>query len=423
MLLAASSPASADGITINKTKMQPARTDVRSETSLVYYISKKDCDENIVFPFSLTLATVAAGQTLEVWASKGTADCTSYESRNDLVTKPCTLLWSLPVPTSSTEITWEPGASEIANSHSDVTDCTAETATPLGITLTFLQLTAGDPAATPLATALWQDTKIQLRAPDPPAITDIDSGEASLTVAFLPPDNTTQTYIRKYVLYCDPPARTTTSSGCDCAGAGLTSGTTTTTSTTTTTTTTSTGGTGGTNPPPPAGGMGGGGTGGTGGATATTTSECTVTEHTPDSCESCDLIPGDPAPAVDGLYDCGDSTSVATGKVTASDLDNGVGYAVGLAIVDKVGNISSLSSLECATPAEVTDFYESYRARGGKAGGGLCAMRPGAPDTGTLAPIGTGVALLLLGGRRLARRRRDAAPARRSPERDEETGR
>jgi hypothetical protein len=80
-------------------------------------------------------------------------------------------------------------------------------------------------------------------------------------------------------------------------------------------------------------------------------------------------------------------------------------------VVDAVGNVSKLSSIECAAPVEATDFYESYRNRGGQAGGGVCSVRPGSPRTSMVAPFGAGAALLLLGARRLSRRRRDARRA------------
>src|SRR5262249_3734924 len=107
-------------------------------------------------------------------------------------------------------------------------------------------------------------------------------------------------------------------------------------------------------------------------------------------------------------YYCGESTAVAGSEIDVSGLDNGRTYAVAIAAVDKVGNVGKLSALECASPAEATDFYESYRGRGGQAGGGLRAMRPWTRGASMLAPVGFGSALLLFGGRRLARRKRAA---------------
>jgi hypothetical protein len=167
-----------------------------------------------------------------------------------------------------------------------------------------------------------------------------------------------------------------------------------------------TGGTGGITGGTGGGGSGGGGNGGT----------CTITDHTVDSCDSCYLTPGDPAPTKDSKYFCGSATSATSSSVGSSiSLENGTGYAAGIAILDKVGNISTLSPLECGTPAEVTDFYESYRGRGGTAGGGLCAMRPATRDNGVIAPFGAAFALLVLGGRRLARRRREQKEAKPLP--------
>ena len=452
--LGVASTASAGTITFNKTKMLPARSDTRSDVSFLYTISKSDCDNKIDFPFSVTFDAVATGQQLEVWASDGSANCEAYSARYG-ATKICTQLASIPINISSKELIWTPTADVIANAHTSVDACTIDDPTPLQITLTFLVIDTSNATGDPISVAEWKDTKIQLRAPDPPPVNDITTGESNITVSFTKPDTTTQGYIQKYYLFCDPPPASAATSGCGCLNAGLTSGTTTTTSTTTTTDTTSTtdtavppppetGAAGGWEQPPPGGGTGGTGgmtggtggmtggtggmTGGTGGMTGGTTagggtgatgatstggggsggdtSTCTITEHTPASCHSCYFTAGDPAPGVTSKYVCGTSDPTADSVGTTSALDNNRDYAVALAVLDKVGNMSVLSELKCGTPAEVTDFYESYRGRGGAAGGGTCAMRPAMRDPNYLAPAGIGVALMLLGGRRAARRRK-----------------
>ncbi len=425
LFLALPSTASAAGITLNTGKMQPGRTETRTDASLLYYISKKDCDEDIDFPFSITFDAVSGSQQLEVWAGDGTHQCITNDARYGSTKESCHLIYTEVIQSNSKELLWTPGASLIANAHGSVDECTVTSPSPLGITLSFLQLDAGNATDEPIASVTWEKTKIQLRAPDPPTVTGITGGEGALTLKIGAVDTVTQGYIQKYALFCDPPPSSAASSGCGCANAGATS----TTTTTTTTTTTSTGGS--TNPPPPQGGQGGdasppppgfggtttGGTAGTGGATggggtggggtAGGGGTCTANEHTPDSCQSCILVPGATTFGEDSEYLCGSTTNAAATELPTDTLENGTSYAVAVAIIDKVGNVGPLSTLECDSPAEVSDFYESYRGRGGTAGGGLCAMRPAARDTGVLAPFGAGLALLVLGGRRLARRRRD----------------
>jgi hypothetical protein len=115
-------------------------------------------------------------------------------------------------------------------------------------------------------------------------------------------------------------------------------------------------------------------------------------------CTAAALIPG---MTPDESTFCGDveATGSDSGS-TDSKLQNNVLYAVGVATKDNVGNVGVLSDLACATPQEVTGFFEAYRAAGGKAGGGFCSY---APARRGAAPIS---AALLLGVLALWRRRR-----------------
>jgi hypothetical protein len=93
-------------------------------------------------------------------------------------------------------------------------------------------------------------------------------------------------------------------------------------------------------------------------------------------------------------------------------LENGIRYAVAIAPYDKVGNVGKLSTLDCATPEDVNDFFDLYREAGGKAGGGFCSVDgPGsAAPRGVFAAAAAAVSGLMLGIRRLVRRRRPARP-------------
>lgn len=97
---------------------------------------------------------------------------------------------------------------------------------------------------------------------------------------------------------------------------------------------------------------------------------------------------------------CGEVAGQTATKGNAKHLANNTTYAVGVAAVDAVGNRGVLSSVLCATPQEVTDFYEAYVAAGGKGGGGYCAF--GMKRPGSLAAL----ALLALFGYSVRRRLR-----------------
>lgn len=55
-------------------------------------------------------------------------------------------------------------------------------------------------------------------------------------------------------------------------------------------------------------------------------------------------------------------------------LENGRTYAVAIAVRDTYGNLGALSNYMCQTPVQIDTFYETYRAAGGKAGGGFCNL-------------------------------------------------
>jgi len=69
-----------------------------------------------------------------------------------------------------------------------------------------------------------------------------------------------------------------------------------------------------------------------------------------------------------------------TSQVTIQGLKNGVVYTVAVTAVDELADNGPLSNPACETPSVIEDFYEEYRADGGLAGGGFCALEgPGMP--------------------------------------------
>jgi hypothetical protein len=103
----------------------------------------------------------------------------------------------------------------------------------------------------------------------------------------------------------------------------------------------------------------------------------------------------------DEQYRCGEATGITASKGTAKGLTDGTPYAVGVAAIDGSGNVGMLSvGARCATPQEVTDYYEAFVAGGGEGGGGYCAF--GLSRTG---PWGAGVFLASVLAGLVARRR------------------
>ena len=101
---------------------------------------------------------------------------------------------------------------------------------------------------------------------------------------------------------------------------------------------------------------------------------CSPVDSEDGSCSSSKLPAGE-APATG--TGCGAMEVLGASKgTTDSKLENYVPYAVAVAAEDKFGNVGALSEPACATPVEVTGYYEAYVAAGGQAGGGFCSFGP-----------------------------------------------
>lgn len=89
------------------------------------------------------------------------------------------------------------------------------------------------------------------------------------------------------------------------------------------------------------------------------------------------------APELDldtGEIPAGSVPSATTGQNTSSyiinGLENGVVYSVAIAATDAFGNVGSLSSVACGTPIALDDFWETYKKAGGGAEGCSTALFP-----------------------------------------------
>ncbi len=100
--------------------------------------------------------------------------------------------------------------------------------------------------------------------------------------------------------------------------------------------------------------------------------------------------------------ECG-SVGSTGGTMTISGLQNGVSYAVAIAGMDNNSNSGQLSQVVCMAPQQTTDFFDAYRADGGKAGGGYCGFGR-SRGIGALAGLSLATAATLVLRRRGARR-------------------
>lgn len=98
---------------------------------------------------------------------------------------------------------------------------------------------------------------------------------------------------------------------------------------------------------------------------------------------------------------CGTQAAPAS-SLKIDGLENGVTYRVVLLVIDRARNVTALDA-GSATPAPVIDFWEDYKAQGGRAKGG-CGVGQAGPGAGFL--LGLGLALWAGAALRRGRRRR-----------------
>jgi hypothetical protein len=96
---------------------------------------------------------------------------------------------------------------------------------------------------------------------------------------------------------------------------------------------------------------------------------------------------------LDPAYLCSGLLPPNTKSYRISGLQNGIYYGVGVAAVDRYGNISPITDVRYGKPIPTVDFYTEYREAGGNAEGGFCAIagwrgRPGVLALAALAVVG-----------------------------------
>lgn len=422
------------------------RTASHQHSGYLYYISQSDClSGDDLFTFTFSASPANGSRYFQVWVSE-TSDCKDHTARTG-TSKVCTQLTEgVPANIQKSPFSVTLKSSDIARALPNVDDQCVDSGGSTSarkVSVNFLSLAAAEDDSPESDTNGGLDIQVDLVGPSPPASLTATSGEASILVS-LPTNTSVPTDLAGYNIYCDPPPLSdgSGSAGCGCAnvGAGSDAGTTTTTTSSTTSSVQGppppddTGGTGGTGgggaavgsggaspQPPPAGGTTGGTggtTGGTGGITGGTGGSSAgaggggeggscVSDFSGDTCKSCVFDEGAASnmnTESRAAYKCG--TIYGTGNTgTASILDNNTKYSVAVAAFDLLGNEGKLSPYQCATPMEVSDFFETYREAGGKGGGG-CTVSPELRATSVLAPISAMIASLALALRRKSRKPR-----------------
>ncbi len=381
-----------------------------------FAIGLTDCERNVVTRLRLTLPEKG---TLEVYGGKPAVNCYDEQVR---VTTNSSQCWHI-----LTEYADNTQAYQLELPARAIAGGACDAGIDQEVTVFFVLTNGGESVA-------WNKwvTLVDLKAPEPPADVEAGIGERRLELAWSTPPGETVSGFR---FFCAP-AGTAPSSGDGnggSAGSPATAGGA--AGTKDGSNSPGPGVAGGTNSAaggaaPVAAGAGGavaaGGVGATGAADVVGVGNAGAQTASPGTqggssgntgtapvsanatCYSSELSAGE-APAR-GAWACGSVNSGTAVRGSTSSLENGREYAVAIASVDELGNVSALSAPDCETPQELTDFFEEYRAVDGRAGGGFCSLRSvGAAQPRGAGPwlaVALGAGLLACRSRRGSRRTR-----------------
>jgi hypothetical protein len=384
-----------------------------------YWVNQYDCLNQDVLTFQATLVGNYLGLNLEVWA--GTSKCTDLTARTAGSAATCWRVYLQPaaVPVQSVPINARniaahnppTGAQDAPVVLPEPSVCDGTTGAQ-AISLYFMITNSlGELQGT---SAVWASGGYDTAAPAPPTGMHADGGESMIHFSWT---RSADSDILGYNLYCDTGGSTRPDSGLSGAsfephfgflaldaslGAGGALGS---------------GGAFGAGGVLGAGGFGGlGGAGGTAAIVDAGKSDAaTVKDAAAANLGSCStstrvptiMVPGQAAPS--SLF-CGYVAGITASTGSAKGLVNNTPYVVSMAAVDRVGNIGVLSNLDCATPIEITDFFELYKNYGGHGGGGFCSMsRRQRPGGFALSALSLSVFGAALRRRRRAHLKRDTS--------------
>ncbi len=398
------------------------RSGAGHDGDLALAISRSDCESDETFSVPFTTEDVSGVATIDVWlAGNEGLDCAAIEARDGDEENDCTLVTSVDAEQSGSVVIT---SSQLANAvpnvgpNAGLASCQEQgnpSGAPHNVTLFFLMTRTAGSDIPGEDVATWS-TVIDLVGPAPPTELEAKSGEESVKLEF----TASTGEVKGYFVYCAPPegGGTTTGAGMGGMGGGVTTG----------------GGMGGAGGGVGGGGVGGGmgGDGGAGGmmttvvtATVGSTTSGTTTGATTSAttggggegggsgvsgCESSVLQAGltPPGPEFRCAPSSGNVPLTATNGLTVQELVNGEIIGMAVAAVDDLGNPGVLSEVVCGEPRPVDDFWDQYRAAGGKGGGGFCSAAAYGPGAAGSIALGA-LALAAAGGLALRRRRKRAS--------------
>jgi MYXO-CTERM domain-containing protein len=94
---------------------------------------------------------------------------------------------------------------------------------------------------------------------------------------------------------------------------------------------------------------------------------------------------------IDPRYRAGD-VGTGTTNLDITGLTNGTNYVVGVTAVDAFGNVGPISAVQCAQPAAVNDFWNTYQQDSKGAGAQGCALESPRTEGASYAVLGLAAA-------------------------------
>ncbi len=319
------------------------KTGRRASNNYPYWVSYSDCVADDVMTFKVQIQNPNVNN-FEVWA--GNADCSQLAQRQGNLAQ-CWQVYGKQVtkspatiPIRVQDIVAQNGPKNGTNLvPGEAKDCNNRIT--LDIKLFFMYVNDGNEVSSNVMN--FDDVGIDLEGPISPTIEHLSPSDDSLIVEW---ENTDTTMFAGYRLYCadavDPDEETSTSD--------VTSSTTSATSTSATSSAVAL---------LDAALDGGSSLSDAAATTSDSTSDAGSTDTTTGptvvaGCGGSDLQEGK-YPS-ENLRECGTVDSYSARSANATGLKNGRSYAVGMIAIDRLGNESTLSNVECNIPREVYTF-------------------------------------------------------------------